>query len=85
MTGWSDFTEEVEKGSSGKAPGCTLGNWLKRAPAKTREVVEAALVRPELTTTVIARAIRSRDDSAQVSDFTVRRHRRGDCSCKKNG
>lgn len=83
MTSWDDFTTEVEAASGRKGPGCTIGLYLRSLGNTAREQVEAALGRPELTTSAISRALRDR--GLDASDFTVRRHRRGDCSCPKNG
>lgn len=80
---WKDFTDQVEKESSNKGPGCSVGAYLNSLAKTARDAVEAAFARPELTTSAIARAMRDR--GADLSSFTVRRHRRGDCSCRKNG
>lgn len=80
---WDDLTAEVEEASGNRAPGCTFGAWIKTLDKLGRIQVEAVLGRKELTTTAIARSLRKR--GAGVSDFTIRRHRRGDCSCEQNG
>jgi hypothetical protein len=83
VTKWNDFTAEVEGASGGKAPGCSVGNYIKALTREGREAIEAAFGRPELTTAAIGVAMRNR--GADVSDYTIGRHRRRICSCKKNG
>lgn len=81
---WNDFTAEVESTSGRRAPGCSVGKWLSTLTQEGRDAVEAALARKgELTTSAIGLAIRKR--GADISDFTIGRHRRGLCSCEKNG
>ena len=81
---WNDFTAEVESNSGRRAPGCTVGKWIESLTLEGREAVEAALARKgELTTAAIGIAMRKR--GADISDFTIGRHRRGLCSCKTNG
>lgn len=80
---WDSFTSDVEAGSSQKNAGCTVGAYITSLDKLARIQVEAAMGRKELTTSSIARALRARGCGS--SDFTVRRHRRGDCGCLKNG
>lgn len=83
MSEWKDFTSEVEESSKKKGSGCTVGIFLRKLDKMSRIQVENALSRPELTTSAISRALRNR--GSELSDFTVRRHRRGDCSCSQDG
>jgi predicted transcriptional regulator YheO len=82
MSDWADFATEVESASQNRAPGCSVGTFLNSLPGEAAESIEAALNRPEITTTAIANAI-SRRTGNQISSYTLRRHRRDECSCRR--
>lgn len=80
---WDGFTSEVEAYSVNKGPGCGVGTLLQSLPGEAAESIEAAINRPELTASAINAALRRR--GAEISIFTLRRHRRRECSCRTNG
>lgn len=80
---WDDFLGEVEQASTNKGPGCGVGIYLSSLPSVAANTIHDAMVRPELTTSAIAKAIKNR--GGDVSTYTLRRHRRGECACPKNG
>jgi hypothetical protein len=78
---WDDFERDVEESSGPKRPGCTAGRLIASLSEDGQAVVSDALEREELTTPAILAAIKKRVDT-DVSTYTLRRHRRGDCTCK---
>jgi hypothetical protein len=78
---WDDFERDVEESSGPKRPGCTAGRLIATFSEEGQALVNEALEREELTTPAILQAIKKRVDT-DVSTYTLRRHRRGDCTCK---
>jgi hypothetical protein len=78
---WDDFERDAEEASGTRRPGCTAGRLIASLPGEGQDVVNEALEREELTTPAILQAIKKRVDT-DVSTYTLRRHRRGDCTCK---
>jgi hypothetical protein len=64
---------------------CGMKLLLDRLDDEARGSVEAALRRHDITTTAITAQLKKRVN-AVPSEFTVRRHRNGKCSCpQQNG
>lgn len=63
-----------------RGPKCSVGKLLAKSSSEDRAALQDALAADpdEWPTVAIARAI-------QIGAHTVRRHRRGDCSCDRNG
>lgn len=78
MGDWDDF--EAEASAPIQRASCSVGALLASLDDATRRMVERTLDRPEVTTSGIYKALRARLDSVP-SAFTLRRHRRKECSC----
>jgi hypothetical protein len=59
--------------------GCGMRKVLASLPPKDRDALLAALDDPSYSGAVLSRMLR--EEGVMVSDFTIRRHRRTDCSC----
>lgn len=71
----------AEQAAFRKGPTCSAGLLLEALPADERADVEAALLDPGIPYTVLSRALGKAGH--KVGAETLRRHRKGDCSCGK--
>lgn len=81
---WDNFLDEAEAGSGTHYQRCGVALLFEKLSGEEAETLEKALKRPELTSSSIMAAIKRRVDT-KVSEYTLRRHRKGICSCSKNG
>lgn len=65
-----------------KALCCGVGKFLGVMSPPDKEALLGALSNPAYTASAIAKALR--EEGFQVSDFTLREHRRGSCNCSRN-
>ena len=81
---WDDFLEAAEGLSGTNYQKCGIALLLEKVDDEARKMIEVAMGRPELTSSAIMAALKQRM-SVKASEYTLRRHRRGLCSCQKNG
>lgn len=79
---WDDFERDAIELSGPRRDGCTAGRLIATFNEDGQAVVNGALDREELATTAILKAIKRRVET-NLSTYTLRRHRRGDCACDK--
>lgn len=80
MGEWDNFISEARAISGQNIGRCGAKALLDTLGEEARGSVEAAMKRPDITSTAIAAQLRRRMDSTP-SEFTIRRHRNGKCSC----
>ena len=78
----SDLSEFTRLMSRQPGPKCATGLALKALTPAKRSKLQEALDEPRITGMAIARWLKQ--NGHQVSDVSVRRHRRGDCSCDRS-
>lgn len=81
MGEWDGFVSEAREGSSFNPGGCGMGALLQEMSGEAADQIEAAMNRPDITSTAIHKALKARVDT-NVSAVTLRRHRNNICSCK---
>ena len=81
----TDALEEfyAEQGQSG--PKCSVGRLLRRLPPDQAARLVKALDTPkeDLQTTAIMRVLAKWEIIRPPNDFSINRHRRGDCNCER--
>lgn len=84
---WDGFEcEALELTRAGRTGGvCAVGQLLKGLDEKGVKAIEGALGRPDLTSSAILKAIRKRVELPNISIYALRRHRRQDCACTRDG
>lgn len=82
MKHWSDFGSEVREQALPKGPTCAVGRMLRGLHPEARQEIERVLGDPNLPTTAIHRALRTRLDRSAPSAWTIGNHRRGGCRCQ---
>lgn len=76
----TDLMAQLEKASHPKQKGCSLGAALDALDDTTRATFVAALARPDITHTAIARTVSDRS-GCDIKAGTVSRHRNRECTC----
>lgn len=71
----------TEQAAFTKGPACTVGQLLDSLPDDERPAVAAALDDPSIPYTVLSRALGKAGH--KIGAETIRRHRKGDCACRK--
>lgn len=82
MGEWDGFVSEAKAGSGFNLGGCGMGRLLNSMPGEAAEQIEAALNRPDITSTAILKTLKTRIDT-DISALTLRRHRNKLCACDK--
>lgn len=81
---WDTFLGDAEAASGTNYQKCGMATLFESLDGPAVANINAALNRPELTSAAIMAAIKQRVDT-KVSEYTLRRHRKGACSCPRNG
>ncbi len=85
METWEDFEDEVAATSRPKYAQCGIGVLLKTLNDKAKVALQSALDNEALSHRAIQRALDKRVGPTAPGAFTIGRHRRGDCSCRREG
>lgn len=84
MSAWDDFESDVEAERRQYKRRCGVAVFLEELPKDAADAIRRALGRPELESTAIRAALLKRAEGRAVpSAFSIRHHRRADCSCAK--
>ena len=83
MGEWDDFEKEAKADSAYNFSQCGMGDLLDALSPAARKAIEGAMERTDIMSTAILRKIKEKGVITGVSDFTLRRHRQGKCSCGK--
>jgi hypothetical protein len=78
---WEDFEAEALKQSGARVGKCGVAMLLAGLSEDAQLKISSALGNPRLSNSAIAAVLRKRVGDAAPRQFTVARHRRGDCSC----
>lgn len=81
MTSWEDFETEVAQHSGPRSGKCGIAVLLSGLSPEARQLVVVALGNQRLSNSAISTVLRKRVGDSAPRQFTVARHRRGDCSC----
>lgn len=71
----------AEQAAFTKGPTCSVGQLLDALPDDERDAVASALADPAHPYTVLSRALGKAGH--KIGAETIRRHRKGDCACRK--
>lgn len=81
---WEDFEDECSDALLNFGSRCSVSVMLRHLPDDdARASVVRALENDNLTASSIARVLVSRQVQHAPSAYSIRHHRRGDCSCGK--
>jgi hypothetical protein len=83
---WADFEHEAKALSiKGSGARCSIAVLLDTLPVDAVDTVATAIDNPNLTAHSVSRALEKRLGADAPSGRTIARHRRRECSCRREG
>lgn len=84
MAGKGGLLGAIEAAATPKGPVCSVKRLLERLDPADRKDLVAAMAREDIESTKIARVLQA-ERGERIAGGTIRRHRKGECSCGRAG